>query len=176
MSYFINAITQHYADFSGRARRKEFWMFMLFGTVFLVVAMILDKVLRTTISMEIMDESIDTGHGWVYLLSCIGIILPSLAVGVRRLHDVGKSGWFFLVNLIPFAGGIWCLGGSVHGQPAWHESVWSEPQRHWRCDWQLGRSREFFARSAAHFAYMVRHSVRVMGILHRQSISSGHFL
>lgn len=107
MSHFINAITQHYADFSGRARRKEFWMFMLFGTVFLVVAMILDKVLRTTISMEIMDESIDTGHGWVYLLSCIGIILPSLAVGVRRLHDVGKSGWFLLVNLIPLAGSIW---------------------------------------------------------------------
>jgi len=107
MSHFINAITQHYADFSGRARRKEFWMFMLFSSVFVVVAMILDKVLGTTICMEILGECIDTGYGWVFLLSVIGINLPYLAVSVRRLHDVGKSGWFFLVNLIPLAGYIW---------------------------------------------------------------------
>lgn len=109
MSYFINAITQHYVDFQGRARRKEYWMYVLFTVVFTFVAAILDNVLGTTFTMDVLGESVDTGYGWIYLILALGTFLPALAVSVRRLHDVGKSGWFLLVALIPLAGIIWLL-------------------------------------------------------------------
>lgn len=109
MSYYINGITQHYADFQGRARRTEYWMYALFACVSYIAALILDNVLGTTFSMDILGESVDTGYGWIYLLVALGTFLPYLAVLVRRLHDVGKSGWFFLVTLIPLAGAIWFL-------------------------------------------------------------------
>jgi len=101
MSYFINAITEHYADFQGRARRKEFWMFYLFVYLFGSGALILDNVLGTSF------ESGSVGQGWIYWLVILVTFLPSLALNVRRLHDVGKSGWFMLVVLIPLAGIIW---------------------------------------------------------------------
>ena len=109
MKYFVDAITKHYADFQGRARRKEYWMYILFTAVSFIAALILDNVLGTTFSMDILGESVDTGYGWIYLLVALGTFLPFLAVLVRRLHDVGKSGWFMLVSLIPLAGGIWLL-------------------------------------------------------------------
>ena len=101
MSYFINAITQHYADFSGRARRKEFWMFYLFALCASFTAIIVDNVLGTTLG--------SLGYGVVYLLVGLVLCLPTLAIAVRRLHDVGKSGWFYLIILIPFIGVVWLL-------------------------------------------------------------------
>ena len=107
MSYYINAITRHYADFQGRARRKEFWMYTLFNVVFATVAVILDIVLGTGFASVGVD--VGYGYGLIYLLFVIGIFVPTLAMYVRRLHDVGKSGWFLLVILIPLAGAIWFL-------------------------------------------------------------------
>lgn len=95
MSHFINAITQHYADFSGRARRKEYWMFMLFGYLLGVAAFLLDGVAA--------------GGGIISGLLLLGLLVPSLAVAVRRMHDVGKSGWFLLITIIPLVGPIWLL-------------------------------------------------------------------
>ena len=87
-----------YVDFSGRARRTEYWMFNLFNIIFGVTAFILDNLLGTA--------SDSLGYGVLYGLYSLVIILPSLAVSVRRLHDVGKSGWWFFISLIPFHGGI----------------------------------------------------------------------
>ena len=84
-----------YVDFSGRARRTEYWMFVLFSILFAIVAIVLDNVLGL--------ESEDTGYGLLYVLFALAIILPSWAVTVRRLHDIGKSGWWICVNLIPYA-------------------------------------------------------------------------
>ena len=100
MNWYLKVLKQ-YADFSGRARRKEYWMFALFNMIFAIVAMILDNVLG--IAME------GIGYGPLYGLYVLAMFIPGLAVGVRRLHDVGKSGWMFLIVLIPFVGGIWLL-------------------------------------------------------------------
>jgi uncharacterized membrane protein YhaH (DUF805 family) len=100
MNWYLKVLKQ-YADFSGRARRQEYWMFVLFNMIFAIVAMILDNVLG--IAME------GIGYGPLYGLYVLAMFIPGLAVGVRRLHDVGKSGWMFLIVLIPFVGGIWLL-------------------------------------------------------------------
>lgn len=76
-------------------------MFVLFNMIFAVAAMILDNVLG--IAME------GIGYGPIYGLYLLAIIIPSIAVGVRRLHDIGKSGWMMLISLIPLIGGIWLL-------------------------------------------------------------------
>ena len=94
MNWFLKALKQ-YTDFNGRARRKEYWMYILFYTIFSYAAMMVDYLLGTT--------SVFTG---IYSLA---LLLPSIAVGVRRLHDIDKSGWMMLVGLIPLIGWIWLI-------------------------------------------------------------------
>jgi len=89
MEYFMSAM-KNYAGFSGRARRAEFWWFALIAFVLYVVAIILDNVLGTVLV--------------VYGLLWLALVIPSLAVSIRRLHDTGRSGWFLLLNLVPFGG------------------------------------------------------------------------
>ena len=88
-----------YADFSGRARRKEYWMFVLFNFIAVVLLFFV--------------EAYTMSAGDLYLplasLYSLATFIPSLAVSVRRLHDVGESGWMLLVGLIPLIGSIWLL-------------------------------------------------------------------
>lgn len=100
MNWYLKVLKQ-YADFSGRARRKEYWMFALFNLIFIIVAMILDNVLGLTLG--------ELPYGVFYFLYALAVLIPGLAVSVRRLHDVGKSGWMILISLIPIVGGIWLL-------------------------------------------------------------------
>jgi uncharacterized membrane protein YhaH (DUF805 family) len=100
MKWYLKVLNQ-YADFSGRARRSEYWMFTLFNVIFAIVAMILDNVLGTAIQ--------GIGYGLIYILYVLVLFIPGLAVAARRLHDVGKSGWMFLIVLIPIVGAIWLL-------------------------------------------------------------------
>jgi|WetSurMetagenome_2_1015567.scaffolds.fasta_scaffold00373_25 uncharacterized membrane protein YhaH (DUF805 family) len=100
MNWYLKVLRQ-FADFSGRARRKEYWMFALFNMIFIIVAMILDNVLGLTVG--------GLPYGLFYFLYALVIIIPGLAVSVRRLHDIGKSGWMILISLIPIVGGIWLL-------------------------------------------------------------------
>ncbi len=100
MNWYLKVLKQ-YADFSGRARRKEYWMFALFNFIFLIVAMILDNVLGLTAG--------ELPYGVFYFLYAFAVLIPGLAVAVRRLHDVGKSGWMILIALIPIIGAIWLL-------------------------------------------------------------------
>jgi len=105
-------VLQQYVDFNGRARRKEYWMFVLFNMIFAIVAITLDNVLGLSggsyeaaeASASVMFES-----GPIYMVYSLAVLLPSLAVSVRRLHDVNKSGWWLLISLIPIIGGIWLL-------------------------------------------------------------------
>ena len=108
MNYYLKVL-KNYANFSGRARRKEYWMFFLFTIIFAVVASVIDNVLGTTFHMDMGMGPQNLPYGYVYLLYALATFLPGLAVSVRRLHDVGKSGWFFLIALIPLVGGIWLL-------------------------------------------------------------------
>ena len=100
MDWYVKVLKQ-YTDFKGRARRKEYWMFALFNFIFVIAAMIIDNIIGTTIG--------ELPYGLFYCLYILAIFLPGLAVLIRRLHDVGKSGWFYFITLIPLAGPIWLL-------------------------------------------------------------------
>ncbi len=93
MNWYLKVLGQ-YADFSGRARRTEFWMFILFNAIFGAIA--------GSIGLMIGTELIGSLYSGA-------LLIPSLAVGVRRLHDIGKSGWMILVGLIPVIGWIWLI-------------------------------------------------------------------
>ena len=98
MEWYLKVMKQ-YTNFSGRARRKEYWMYVLFYSLFLITAMIIDNVAGFCFETEFMGETISSGYGWLYMLTALIHFLPSLSVVVRRLHDVGKSGWWFLIAL-----------------------------------------------------------------------------
>ena len=83
--YYLNIITKQFSDFKGRARRKEYWMFILFNTIFSIVFSFVDTLL---IGSEITSN-----------LYSLVVLVPSIAVGIRRMHDVGKSGWFILIPI-----------------------------------------------------------------------------
>ncbi len=100
MNWYL-VVLKNYAGFSGRARRKEYWMFALFNIIFLIVASIIDNVFGTTIE--------GLPYGLFYFIYALAVLIPGLAVAVRRLHDIGKSGWMILISLIPIIGGIWLL-------------------------------------------------------------------
>lgn len=104
MKYFIDGLKK-FATFTGRARRKEYWMFALFNIIFCIIAIVADNLLGLTYHLN----GLDIGYGYLYTAYVLFTFLPGLAMLVRRLHDVGKSGWFFLVAFIPIAGAIWLL-------------------------------------------------------------------
>ncbi|MCC7520756.1 MAG: DUF805 domain-containing protein [Flavobacteriaceae bacterium] len=101
MNWYLKVLKQ-YADFNGRARRTEYWMFVLIYLVTLIIAAVLDNLLGLTFMEGIP-------YGYLYLAVALFSLIPSISVGVRRLHDIGKSGWMYLIVLIPFVGGIWLL-------------------------------------------------------------------
>ncbi|MCC5938222.1 MAG: DUF805 domain-containing protein [Lunatimonas sp.] len=100
MKWYLKVLRQ-YADFNGRARRKEYWMFVLFNIVFALVAMFFDNILGLTVA--------ELPYGVFYFAYVLAVFIPGLAAAVRRLHDIGRSGWMILIGLIPIIGGIWLL-------------------------------------------------------------------
>lgn len=94
------AVLKKYATFSGRARRKEYWMFQLFNMI--IIAVLYTLAIAT-------GETIGSLFMVIYSLYALGVLLPSLAVTIRRLHDIGKSGSWFFISFVPFIGGIWLL-------------------------------------------------------------------
>ena len=90
--YFKDVILKQYAQFQGKTKRPDFWWYILFYVICEVVLFIIDKII-----------------GWNGVLSYIfglALLVPSLAIGVRRLHDIGKSGWWWLIGLVPVVGWI----------------------------------------------------------------------
>ena len=85
---------RNYTNFSGRARRKEFWFFTLAQFIAVIIAMVLDSII------------FDSDMGLFYVLVVLGLFIPSLSVTIRRLHDTSRSGWWFLLTLIPLVGAI----------------------------------------------------------------------
>jgi len=87
----VRSVLGQYANFQGRARRSEFWWFYLASVVATIVAAILDAVIGAPIFQIVVG---------------LGLVIPTLAVGARRLHDIGKSGWWQLIGLVPLVGFI----------------------------------------------------------------------
>lgn len=101
IEWYKKVVFENYANFEGRARRAEYWWYALGNFILLIIAMILDNVLGITMGQM--------GYGPIYALLALATFIPGLAVGIRRLHDVGKSGWFYLIIFIPIIGAIWLL-------------------------------------------------------------------
>jgi len=104
MKYYFKAL-RNYFNFKGRASRKEFWLYMLFDSIFLILAIVLDYVCKTYISLFGPQKII----GWIFVIYYYATYVPSISVGVRRLHDSGRIGWMYFVRFAPFIGFIWYL-------------------------------------------------------------------
>ena len=98
MNYYIECLTRKYFCFVGRARRKEYWMFALFNCIAAFVAGFAGALLVSATGAEVFALL-----GTIYNLA---VLLPNLGVAVRRLHDIGKSGLWMLILLVPFVGAI----------------------------------------------------------------------
>ncbi len=91
MNWYLEVLRK-YAVFEGRARRKEYWMFVLFNFLILVLLLFIEMTLEMA--------------GYLRLLYGLAVFVPSIAVAVRRLHDIGRTGWWYLIGLIPLVGVI----------------------------------------------------------------------
>ena len=100
---FLETLTKRYAQFSGRASRREFWGFALFSVVAALAILFVAGIM-----LEI-DEGLSIVLVNLYWIFVIALYIPSLSVSVRRLHDTGKSGWWNLISVIPFIGQIWLI-------------------------------------------------------------------
>ena len=103
----ISTCLSKYATFSGRARRSEYWWFVLFYIIVSVIASILDSIFGTRIRF---DSNTGTTYvyqtGWIQTIATLALLLPGIAVQVRRLHDTGRSGWWWWLNVICCIGSI----------------------------------------------------------------------
>ena len=102
-------LLKNFGDFKGRSRRSEYWYFSLFMMIFLIVAAVIDGMLWETPIL--------------YFVVALAALVPGLAVAVRRLHDTGRSGWHYLIGLIPLVGPIlllvWFCSDSNPGPNKW---------------------------------------------------------
>jgi len=89
--YYLDLLKNKYAEFNGRARRSEYWYFVLFNFI-------------VSLGLGMVDAF--TGIGFLNYVYSLAVIIPGIAVSIRRLHDTGRSGWWLLVGLIPFIGWI----------------------------------------------------------------------
>ena len=94
MNWYLKVVRDNYANFTGRARRQEYWMFAFINLIIILILNTIDRVVFSA-DMAILSS--------VYLLA---ILIPGIAVAVRRLHDTDRSGWWALLGLIPIVGTI----------------------------------------------------------------------
>ncbi|MBS3965533.1 MAG: DUF805 domain-containing protein [Methylomonas sp.] len=95
MNYYFAAFKK-YAVFKGRATRREYWYFTLFNILAVGVFGLIDQLMGTF--------NFDAGYGPLSAIYTLAMILPGLGVSIRRLHDTGRSGWWFMITIIPIIG------------------------------------------------------------------------
>jgi uncharacterized membrane protein YhaH (DUF805 family) len=105
-------VWQRFAEFDGRSRRKEYWMFQLIN---LLIALVFCACIFAAF-FAVRGSAVGIALGIFYCLYGLAAIIPSLAVTVRRLHDIGRTGWWLLISFIPFGGFVllvfYCLDGT----------------------------------------------------------------
>ncbi len=102
--YFIDTLKYRYAQFHGRASRSEFWYFMLFYLLIDIVLVFIDLLVVDPM-LGITPDQAGQG-GLLEIIYALAMLIPSIALAVRRLHDIGKSGWWYLIGLIPLVGAL----------------------------------------------------------------------
>jgi uncharacterized membrane protein YhaH (DUF805 family) len=116
MNWYLEVLKK-YAVFNGRARRKEYWMFFLFNTIIIVVVGFVEGLVG---SPDV-----------IVLLYSLATLIPGIAVSVRRLHDIGRSGWWLLIAFVPLIGAIVLLVFGKKGVE--HVSKTQQKRIHRRC-------------------------------------------
>lgn len=99
MEWYLKVVRDNYANFKGRARRKEFWMFNLISIIISIILMVVDNMLGFKFASEPVpgaEWASSLQSGYISSIYSLAILIPSLAVCVRRFHDTGKSGWNLL--------------------------------------------------------------------------------
>lgn len=117
----VRTVFSKYAVFSGRATRPEYWWWVLFSIIVSVVMGILDAaIVAPLVGSEIFEAE---ASGPLGIIASLALLLPSLAVSVRRLHDIGRSGWWLLIVLVPIIGWLvliyWHVQPSAEGRNAY---------------------------------------------------------
>jgi len=109
MHWYVDVIKK-YAVFNGRARRQEYWMFFLIN---LIIALAFGVLSAIVSGIEANSNSgsttLTTAVSCLSSLYSLALLLPGLGVGIRRLHDTGRSGWWLFISLIPIIGEIWLI-------------------------------------------------------------------
>ena len=95
MNWYLDVLKK-YAQFGGRARRKEYWFFVLFNMLISIALTIIDGLTGTL--------NAESGVGLLSGIYALAVLIPSIAVGFRRLHDTGRSAWWLLILFIPLIG------------------------------------------------------------------------
>nr|WP_316628990.1 DUF805 domain-containing protein [uncultured Brevundimonas sp.] len=125
--YFVRCVTERYIDGQGRARRREYWSFALVQFLMLILAMM--PIIGLAIADAEGGYDMETwGVAWICIVALISfaLVVPGVAVTIRRFHDVGLSGWLILIGLVPYVGGLFVFVVSllpsqpavnVHGAP-----------------------------------------------------------
>ena len=114
MKYFLYCL-KHYVDFNGRAPRAEFWYFVLFNLLISIAVTVVGRLV---------------GFDQLGSLYSLLVLLPTLAVSVRRLQDIGKSGWFILVALIPLVGALFLIYLYVQDSQPGENQYGANPKEH----------------------------------------------
>ena len=91
MNWYLEVL-KNYAVFGGRARRKEYWMFLLFNIIISITLGVIEGIVGS--------------YGIIAMLYSLAIMIPAVSVTVRRLHDIGRKGWWILITLVPILGAI----------------------------------------------------------------------
>ena len=99
--YFVDTVRNRYVDFKGRSSRREFWYFMLFYLIISLILGIIDSMVFGS-----APENGTPSAGVLGSIFSLALLLPSLGISIRRLHDIGKSGWWILIGLVPLIGFI----------------------------------------------------------------------
>ena len=113
MKWYLEVLKK-YAVFSGRARRTEFWMFTVINIIIIVVLSVIEGLVGSP--------------GIVYLIYSLAVLIPCIAVTVRRLHDTGRNGWWILISLIPLIGAIVLLVFTVQDSKPGENQYGSNPK------------------------------------------------
>ena len=97
MNWYLEVLRK-YLVFEGRARRKEYWFFVLFNIIIAMILAIIDGTIGTL--------NPETGVGMLSGIYSLAVLIPTFAVAIRRLHDTDRSGWWLLIGLVPLLGGL----------------------------------------------------------------------